>query len=220
MVRPLLRGETVDITGEFYSARGVYLHNLQPRPDIPIVLASRGDRVLQVAGECADAAMIATYATPAGLAHGRAMVDAGAQQAGRDPSAIQLYTRIDVSLDRDGKAARDAVRPMIAAMVMASYPDQAFLHHAGLEITPELEAMARQKNEALAFASGALVPDAYVEQFAWVGTPDEVAHQIARVVDSGFRNVVVLMQPMRTDPEASMRLFASDVIPRVRALVQ
>ena len=42
------------------------------------------------------------------------------------------------------RAAGDAVRPMIAAMVMASYPDTAFLAHAGLEITPELEAMSRQ----------------------------------------------------------------------------
>ena len=31
------------------------------------------------------------------------------------------------------------------------------------------------------------------------------------------RSGPVLMQPMRVDPEASIRLFASDVIPRVRA---
>jgi len=219
IVRPMLDGELVDVRGRSFTAAGVGLRALEPHPDIPIVLASRGDRVLQVAGELADGAMVATYATPRGLAHGREMVCIGAERAGRDPAAIPLYTRIDVSLDDDGRAARDAVRPMIAAMVMASYPDQAFLNHAGLEITPELAEMASHKNETLSFASGHLVPDEYVEQFSWVGTPAQVANQIAAVVDSGFRNVVVLFQPLRVDPEPSIRLFASDVIPRVRALI-
>jgi alkanesulfonate monooxygenase SsuD/methylene tetrahydromethanopterin reductase-like flavin-dependent oxidoreductase (luciferase family) len=106
---------------------------------------------------------------------------------------------------------------MIAAMVMASYPDTAFLDHAGLELTPELEAMARQKNEALAFASGDLVPDAFVRQFAWVGTPAEVSEQVAEVVDSGFSTIVFLAQPMGVDPEPTLRRFAREVVPRVRA---
>jgi 5,10-methylenetetrahydromethanopterin reductase len=219
IVRPMLDGEIVDHRGASFTAAEIGLRALSARPNVPIVLASRGDRVLQIAGELADGAMVATYATPRGLAHGRDMVCIGAERAGRDVETIPLYTRVDVSLDADGRAARDAVRPMIAAMVMASYPNHAFLDHAGLELTPQLAEMASHKNETLAFSSGHLVPDEYVSQFAWVGTPDEVAHQIAAVVDSGFRNVVMVMQPLRTDPEASIRLFASDVIPRVRALV-
>jgi alkanesulfonate monooxygenase SsuD/methylene tetrahydromethanopterin reductase-like flavin-dependent oxidoreductase (luciferase family) len=103
-------------------------------------------------------------------------------------------------------------------MVMASYPDTAFLAHAGLEITPALAEMAREKNEALAFRSGHLVPDAFVDQFAWVGTAEQVATRIAAVVDSGFRDIVVLMQPMFADPAPAMGIFARQVIPRVRAL--
>ncbi|TME30362.1 MAG: LLM class flavin-dependent oxidoreductase [Chloroflexi bacterium] len=102
-------------------------------------------------------------------------------------------------------------------MVMASYPDTAFLEHAGLEITPQLEAMARQKNEALAFGSGRLVPDEYVRQFAWVGTPAEVAEQIAAVVDSGFGTIVFVPQPLGADLEPTLRKFAQEVIPRVHA---
>ena len=100
---------------------------------------------------------------------------------------------------------------------MASYPDTAFLAHAGLEITPELESMARQKNEALAFGSGELVPDEFVRQFAWVGTPAQVAEQIAAVVDNGFDTIVFLPQPMSIDPEPTLQRFAREVVPRVRA---
>lgn len=218
VIRPLLAGETVDHEGELTVAHGVYLHGLPGRTNVPIVVASRGDRVLQVAGACADAAMIATYATPEGLRHGRRMVEAGLARAGRSPADIGWYTRVDVSLTDDPVAAADAVRPMIAAMVMASYPDTAFLEHAGLELTPELAAMAARKDEALAFASGHLVPDRYVEQYAWTGTPEQVAARIAAVADDGFRDIVVLLQPMSVDPEPAIRRFALEVVPRVHAL--
>jgi 5,10-methylenetetrahydromethanopterin reductase len=216
IARGLLRAERIRYRGEVFTADDVWLH-LPTRADLPIVVAARGDRVLRVAGEVADGVMIATYATPEGLRHGREQVRLGLARAGRSEREIKLMTRVDVSLDEDPKAARDAVRPMIAAMVMASYPDTAFLEHAGLEITPALEEMSRKKNEALAFGSGALVPDEYVRQFAWVGTPADVAEQIAAAADSGFETIVFLPQPMDIDPEPTLQRFAREVIPRVHA---
>jgi 5,10-methylenetetrahydromethanopterin reductase len=217
IARALLRGERLTFHGQVFTADDVWLHLLPARANLPIVVASRGDRVLRMAGEVADGVMIATYATPVGLAHGRTLVRDGLARAGRAENEIRLFTRVDVAIDEDARAARDAVRPMIAAMVMASYPDTAFLAHAGLEITPRLEAMAREKNEALAFASGELVPDEYVRQFAWVGTPADVAEQVAAVVDSGFATIVFLPQPMTADPQPLLGRFAREVIPRVRA---
>jgi 5,10-methylenetetrahydromethanopterin reductase len=218
IARGLLRGERIAYRGQVFTADDVWLH-LPARAKLPIVVASRGDRVLRTAGEVADGVMIATYATPEGLRHGRDMVDHGLASSGRTETDVQLMTRVDVAIDEDSRAARDAVRPMIAAMVMASYPDTAFLAHAGLEITPALEAMSRKKNEALAFSSGDLVPDEYVRQFAWVGAPTDVAEQIAAVVDSGFRTIVFLIQPMSVNPEPSLQRFAREVIPRVHALL-
>lgn len=216
IARELLRGERIHYRGEVFTADDVWLH-LPARAELPIVVASRGDRVLRMAGEVADGVMVATYATPEGLRHGRDMVAEGLSKSARSERDVRLMTRVDVALDEDPRAARDAVRPMIAAMIMASYPDTAFLAHAGLEITSALETMARQKNEALAFASGDLVPDEYVRQFAWVGTPADVAEQIAAVVDSGFDTIVFLPQPMSADPEPILQRFARDVIPRVHA---
>ena len=51
-----------------------------------------------------------------------------------------------------------------------------------------------------------------------MGTPAQVAEQIAGVVDSGFGSIVFMPQPMSVDPEPSLRTFAREVIPRVRAL--
>lgn len=216
IVRGLLSGQETALEGGTFSVHGAQLH-LPARRTLPIVVASRGDRVLEVAGEVGDGAMISTYATPAGLGHGRRMVERGLERAGRSGDGYLYMTRVDIAIDDDPAAAMNAVRPMIALMVMASYPDTAFLEHAGLELTPELEEMSKHKNEALAMASGSLVPDAYVRQYAWVGTPAQVAEQIAEVVDAGFGTIVVLPQPMTEDPERLIRAFGHEVIPRVRA---
>ncbi len=218
VIRRLLAGERVEFEGELFTARDVWLH-LPSRAELPIVIASRGDRVLQVAGELADGAMIATYATPQGLRHGREMVRLGLARAGRGQHQIDLMARVDVAINADRRTALDAVRPMIAAMIMASYPDVAFVKHAGLELTPELEEIARQKDEGLAFGSGHLVPDEFVRQFAWVGPPSEVAEQVAAVADAGFGGIVVLPQPLTDDPGPTLQIFAREVIPRVRALL-
>jgi 5,10-methylenetetrahydromethanopterin reductase len=215
VIHALLRGEHVTATATTTSIDGS-LH-LPVRLDLPVVVASRGDRVLQVAGEVADGAMVATYATPEGLAHGLAMVDAGRARSSEPDRPFRLLARVDIALNDDGAAARDAVRPMIAMMVMASYPDTAFVEHAGLVLSRELEEMCRQKNEALALESGHLIPDEFVRQFAWTGTVDEVAHRVAEAVSVGFTEIVVLPQPLNASSVDTIRRFALEVIPRVRA---
>jgi alkanesulfonate monooxygenase SsuD/methylene tetrahydromethanopterin reductase-like flavin-dependent oxidoreductase (luciferase family) len=101
---------------------------------------------------------------------------------------------------------------------MNSYPDRRFVEQVGLELTPELEAMCGRKNEAEAFASGDLVPDAFVREFAWAGTPEEVADQIAPIVELGIRDILVMPHPLDRDPRPVVQTFATQVIPRLHAL--
>jgi 5,10-methylenetetrahydromethanopterin reductase len=217
VMRRLLHGERLTFEGEVFSLTDAWLH-LPPRPHIPIVLASRGDLVLQVAGRLADGVMLSTYATPRGQRHAREMVALGARQAGRRPEDVHQIIRVDISLDDDAAVARGHVRPMIASSLMNSYPNRRFVEQVGLELTPELEAMCGRKNEAEAFASGHLVPDAFVREFAWAGTPEEVADQIAPIVDLGIHDILVMPHPLDRDPRPMVRAFATEVVPRLRAL--
>ena len=59
----MLRGERVQYDGEVVQFGGGRL-NFPARADVPILVASRGNLVLQMAGRYADGVMIATYATP------------------------------------------------------------------------------------------------------------------------------------------------------------
>jgi len=219
IIRRLLRGETVTYQGEIFRTHGARLQ-FPVRSDLPIWIATRGDRMFELAGAVADGVMIATYATPAGVRHALDLIRKGAAQAMRRIADITLMTRVDTCIWPSSREAREAVKPMIAMLLMGSYPDQRFVRHVGLAIPEPLEAMMRQKSEALAMASGHLVPDEFVDAFAWAGTPEEVARQVTAVVELGIPEVCILPQPPQghsVDP--IMRSFIEEVMPAVRRRV-
>jgi 5,10-methylenetetrahydromethanopterin reductase len=219
IIRRLFHGETISFSGQVFSTHEARLQ-FPVRRDLPIWVATRGDRMYELAGRVADGVMIATYATPPGVRHALELVERGARAAGRAMEDLTLLTRVDVSVGANSKEARDAVKPMIAMFLMGSYPDQQFIRHSGLRVPDELLEVMKAKNEARALASGHLVPEEFVDAFAWAGTPDEVARQVAAIVNLGIPNVCIMPHPPRGRPvEPIMRSFIEDVMPRVRRLV-
>lgn len=219
IMRRLLAGETVSLTGKVFTAEQAKLQ-FQARSDIPIVLATRGNRMLELGGRHADQVMIATFAQPRGVNYALNLVKRGAESVGRKLDESKLISRVDMCVWPDSRVARDAVKPMIAGFLMSSYPDRGFVHQMGLEVPEELEAILREKNEARAYGAWQLVPDEFVEAFTWAGTPDEVAHQVAEIVKMGITQITVLPQPPRGHGvEPIMRAWMEEVVPRVKRLV-
>jgi 5,10-methylenetetrahydromethanopterin reductase len=221
IIRPLLAGTAVNLRGQVFVAENSRLQ-FTPLPGIPIVLATRGDRMLELGGEMADAVMIATYAKPHGVRHALAQVEHGISTAGKSSHDVQIISRVDACVWTDGRVARDAVKPMIAGFLMASYPDRGFVNQMGLQIPAELEDVIQQKNEALAYAAWKLVPDEFVEAFTWAGTPDEVARQVADIIQLGITQITFLPQPpdkTSQSAELIMRAWMEQVVPRVKKLI-
>jgi 5,10-methylenetetrahydromethanopterin reductase len=219
IARGVLRGESVTLHGDVFTVNEARLQ-FAPRPDVPIVLATRGTRMLRLGGRLADAVMVATYAQPAGVRYALEQVAAGAREAGRRPDEVAIISRVDACVWPDGRTARDAVKPMIAGFLMASYPDRRFVRQMGLEVPEELEAIVSQKNEARTLAAWRLVPDDFVDAFTWAGTPDEVARRVAAIVELGITRICYLPQPPPGQGvEPIMRAWMEEVVPRVRRLV-
>src|SRR5262245_49441796 len=140
LIRRLWAGETVTLAGKVIQAQEARL-GLPTRPDIPIFIATRGDRMLRLAGRIADGAMISTYATPAGVQHALAQVAQGAREAGRSPEAVQIILRVDAAINPDPQLARAAVKPIIAGSLGSSFPDRAFVEAVGLTVPAQLQAI-------------------------------------------------------------------------------
>jgi alkanesulfonate monooxygenase SsuD/methylene tetrahydromethanopterin reductase-like flavin-dependent oxidoreductase (luciferase family) len=76
-------------------------------PPAPVYLAALGPQMLRLGGEVADGVLL-NWATPERIAVSRALVDAGAARAGREPGSVPLTMYIRVCIDDDVAAARQA----------------------------------------------------------------------------------------------------------------
>jgi 5,10-methylenetetrahydromethanopterin reductase len=216
VMRGMWRGETVTLDGEVIHCKEGRLH-YESRADIPVVIASRGRAVLRLAGEVADSAMIATVATPEGVKRAMDQVAEGAKKAGRRPEDVEIISRVDTCIHPDREKARDGVRQMIAFLLWSSYPNRDFVTENGLKVPDDLEEMIATRNYELMYEAGPLVPDEFVDAFAWAGTPEEVAEKISRIADLGVgRFGCWALIPPGGDLESVIRFLAEEVIPNVR----
>ncbi len=221
IVRRLLAGETVTFEGETVTLRNARLE-FPARRDLPIWVASRGNRMLSMAGRLADGVMVATYATPVGIRAALERVAKGAAKVGRDAASIPIDVRVDLCLDDNPAAARAAVKPMILGMIKASYPNADFVTQAGETLPDDVltELLARPFGQM-----GSVVdklPDSFVSSFAWAGTPSQIARQVAAVVDMGIDRLTLLAHtsPSTADEATMVRRFATEVMPEVVALTR
>lgn len=217
VIRGLWRGKLVDFHGEVIRSENARL-NFDARPDIPIIVASRGDLVLQTAGETADGAMIATYAEQSGLQHALSMVEKGCRRAHRRLDDLKLISRIDACVSDDRRAAIQALKPMIGVILWTSYPDRKFVRRLGLEVPSALEQIIARRDYNLIAPNAHLVPDEFVDCFCWAGTPDEVVEKVIHVAQMGIGGVTILPHaPEGGSVHETIRTFAKLVKPKVDA---
>ncbi len=92
VIRPLLRGETVSLDGQWVQARDTRLVPPPMRRDIPILIASKGPRMLELTARNADAWNTAWFAGPDDERFQTRLADirAACEAAGRDPATLDL----------------------------------------------------------------------------------------------------------------------------------
>lgn len=215
IMRGMWSGKPAVVKGKVVQVKNGVL-GFNARPNIPIVIATRGPAVFRLAGEIADGVMIATMATPTGVDAAWNFIKQGIQKAGRDPHDVEIISRVDTCVDLDRNKARAGVKQMIAFLLWSSYPNRDFVSQVGLEVPPELEKMIAERDYELMFKAAPLVPEQFVDAFAWAGTPEEVAAKISHIADMGIRRFGVwVLAPPEGGIETVMKLIAEEVVPRV-----
>jgi 5,10-methylenetetrahydromethanopterin reductase len=114
VVRALLRGEPGIEASVFQVRSDARLDFDRTRSAIPIYVGAVNARMLRAAGALADGVQLGAIVSP-GYAHWSwQQIARGASEAGRDPAALDLASNVLLSVDRDARAARDAVRRVLA----------------------------------------------------------------------------------------------------------
>jgi alkanesulfonate monooxygenase SsuD/methylene tetrahydromethanopterin reductase-like flavin-dependent oxidoreductase (luciferase family) len=112
VIRGLIRDGRADLDGRWVQARDAVL--LPPaRPDLPILIAAKRPRMLELTARYADAWNLAWFGAPdERLATVRADLDAACVRVGRDPATLEITVGVDVRFDDLYASASDATVPI------------------------------------------------------------------------------------------------------------
>lgn len=214
VIRRLLAGETVDYESETLTVRDVSL-DFDPGADVPILIGSRGPKVLSLAGEVADYAMLEGLFTPTALDWARARVAEGADAAGRAGSPPLVSWQALVLGDDDLAEQREWKR---WASLLIKTTRRPVLERIGVS-----EESIRWVAEAPPAPGGAGEPSGEgvrpddVSKLLLVGSPAQV---LTRVTELRNRGVAAIACTLFGEPEeiaATMRRFAQQVMDPARS---
>lgn len=226
IIRGLLSGQSVDYHGEILSLKDRPL-DFQAPPDIKILIGTgHGRYVQQLAGEIADAVMLANYARPEIIQKSLKWVEKGAAKAGKQLADRYLISRVDVAVHEDGALARAAVAPKILSALRASYPDLSYLEDLPeLQISSRLLEVLEKKDyrSRMYYAnpenSAPLIPEALSRYLAVAGTPGEVVDQLSAIQEMNlFQEIAIRPVPCSgQDILATLSLFQKSVAPHIKS---
>ncbi|HZU17362.1 MAG TPA: LLM class flavin-dependent oxidoreductase [Candidatus Dormibacteraeota bacterium] len=215
VIRRLWAGEEFEFHGRIVDwGRGRL--EFRCRPDIPVAIAARGPMLLQLAGEVADAAIVASGVSRGGVAWARERITRGERRAGRRPGSVELMHMTYLTIHRDRRRARQAVKRGIVGAVAGSHPTYDFLAANGLEIPPDLYAyLETGARDPVRIQE--LIPDGFVDRLAIAGTPEECGEQLAALIESGIDHPLLSPIPVEPGGELEMlRTVATSILPGLR----
>jgi len=194
LIRKLWTEERVDFAGEYYATERATIYD-RPEEPVPIYVAASGPLAAKLAGRVGDGFICTSGKDPALYDELLGQVAAGAEQAGRDASALRRMIEIKVSYDRDRERAFTHTHWWAA---LALTPEQ----KEGVEDPIEMERLADENLE-----------QAHT-RFICSDDPEEVVEKIGAYVDLGF-DELVLHAPGDDQPRF-LEQFGADVLPLLR----
>ena len=186
-IREMLAGERLTFNGEQVQLDQVEL--VYPPDQIPpISLGVRGPKSLALSGRVADGTILAEFTAPAYVSWAREQIARGVGEAG-DDREHRLTVFALTCTDSPTTTARQQLCPLIASAMASGGIDAQI---APMGILPQVhEYMKRGDQEQLEAA----LPDAWIDQLAIAGTPEEWELAIRRLVEVGANTVVLIPLP-------------------------
>ena len=103
---PLVRGERVTHDGPYQQVREAAVLPAPIRPDLPVLVAAKGERMLRLTAEVADLWQTAWFGRPDDRFRGRHRdLLAACDAVGRDPASLGITVGVDVVADDPGPNA-------------------------------------------------------------------------------------------------------------------
>lgn len=208
-IRRLLRGEPAVFNGVETRLRNV------SRPPTPVLMTAAGPRMMELAGEVADGALMLVGLHPRAIAAARAKLEVGAARAGRDLKDFRTILITPMTVAEDGREARRWPQKWFSpTQPYLLYPSKAnlyWLREAGIDLSEEVvpEEIGDEQAEKICDA------------FGLFGTAEECLARLRRAVaESGIEQVFIF--PTHTQqggyemPRTTVEAFKNVIFPGLR----
>lgn len=206
-------------TGSTFAFHEGRLHHPLAAP-VPIAIAGRGPRILELAGELADTVLVATFTDGPLLDHALERVVTGMARRADGLAPLRRATWAYIAVDDDAATARAAVRTGIAVALWGSRP---LLGQLGIQVPDDLRRLMGEEPYAITpdviGRAAALIPDELIDACSVSGTPDACAERLRRLAERGFHHAA--LWPFPTPGQSVDQLvdrIIRDVVPRVTGL--
>lgn len=192
MIKALLAGDVVNHDGQLFKLTDAQL-KFDARRDIPIYLATRSPMNLELAGELADGALIATYVSKDQLKFAVDRVRSGANKAGRKTEDVKLISWVYTSISDDGHQAVENVRYFVTQALINTSPEAYPSILAGFD--PELPAFLSKCREGgrpgieAAYKDRTYMTDDVIKRFSVAGTAEDCIAKIREINSFGIDDI-------------------------------
>ena len=205
-IRRLLRGETVEFNGV-----ETRLRNVSDTPT-PVLMTAAGPRMVELAGEVADGALLLVGLHPQAVNAARRRLEIGAARSRRSLDGFQTIFITPTTVSDDGPAARrfpqQWFRPDQPYLKYPSDSNLVWLREAGIDLADDFVPENISNAQA----------DEICDAFGLFGTPEECQARLKRARDeSGIDHVFIF--PTHTQeggydmPQAEVDAFRETIIP-------
>ncbi|MCL4237853.1 MAG: LLM class flavin-dependent oxidoreductase [Anaerolineae bacterium] len=209
VVRDLLAMKNVTFHGEFVNVTGIELdivHGRREPRNVPIYIGATGPKMMTMAGEIADGAVLNYLVSPAYNVAALEQLEAGAKLAGRTVADIDRPQLVVCSVDSDRKKALDGARKLVT-QYLGQQPHIMKASGVSSELLDEIhQVLTWPATEEQIERAMTLVPDDVVQLITASGTPAEVRAKVREYVSAGCTCPV--LYPLGDDVRLMIDTFA------------
>lgn len=205
IVRRAMRGEKLDIDGQYFSSHAFKMAFKPGKNPIPVYLAAFGPQMTKLAGKITDGVLI-NMANPAEIRRIAESVRAGAKEAGKDPAKLEIICKIRCSIAPTYGAARDALSHALTYYALADYYRD-LLGRMGFQA--EVEAMRAAWKSGGFHDARKLITDKLFNSLpmAAATSAEEVVAQIKPYQDAGATRVILPYVAASDDVVGELKRF-------------
>jgi 5,10-methylenetetrahydromethanopterin reductase len=181
------------LDGEEVGWRGNRLRLSWNTPRVPVYVAASGPRMLRLAGRIGDGVLFQVGARPEAVCYALDQIAAGATEAGRDVSQIELCMRLAVVVGEDLVRARDEVRAYaaVAANTLARTIPREVVADVAADLDRLRDGYDYGEHGYLDARHRHLLTDAVIDSVAILGNGREAGERLAKLAALGVDRFVV-----------------------------